>query len=171
MSRKCSICASPNKQAIDAALVANEANRRIAAQYGVSEAAVRRHEAAGHVAVAMAEAGAAADADHGAALVAKVAALEDDAKRIGAAAEKAGDLRIALQAVRELVRICELQARLLGELNDRAALAVAQVDNRTEIIVTYADDPDPTAEVRERLRQKIASISEVQRQEAGRVDP
>jgi hypothetical protein len=57
-------------------------------------------------------------------LLAKVTDLETDARRLGKAAEKAGDARTALAAVRELCRIVELLGRLRGELTTSATLAI-----------------------------------------------
>jgi len=48
MSRSCSICTNPQRDAIDAAHQRGESNRRIASQYGLTEASVRRH-CASHV--------------------------------------------------------------------------------------------------------------------------
>lgn len=49
MPRICTVCAHPERRAIDAAVVAGAANRAIARQYRVSKDAVARH-ADGHVA-------------------------------------------------------------------------------------------------------------------------
>jgi hypothetical protein len=57
-------------------------------------------------------------------LLAKVVTLEADAKRLQGLAEDAGDFKTALQAIRELVRIIELQARLIGELDDSPTVNV-----------------------------------------------
>lgn len=45
MPRRCSICIHPDRDKIDRALLAGEAYRRIAAQFSLSEASVRRHRA------------------------------------------------------------------------------------------------------------------------------
>ncbi len=45
MPRICTICQHPSRAAIDTALVRDGANRRIAAQYAVTEQAIRRHKA------------------------------------------------------------------------------------------------------------------------------
>ncbi len=45
MPRTCTVCAHPERAAIDKALVADAPNRRIATKHGVSEAAIRRHKA------------------------------------------------------------------------------------------------------------------------------
>jgi FixJ family two-component response regulator len=43
MGRICTRCSHPQRQEIDRALVAGRGNRRIAARYGLSENALRRH--------------------------------------------------------------------------------------------------------------------------------
>jgi len=45
MPRRCTVCDHPNREAIDTALVRDESNRRIAAQFSLSESSVRRHKA------------------------------------------------------------------------------------------------------------------------------
>ena len=49
-------------------------------------------------------------------LLAKVRQLEGDARRIAAKGERAEGLRGASKGVPELTRICELQGRLVGEI-------------------------------------------------------
>ncbi|HSB15875.1 MAG TPA: hypothetical protein VLE22_15565, partial [Bryobacteraceae bacterium] len=45
---KCSVCTSPNRSEVDILLVRNDSNRRIASQYGLTEASLRRHKS-GHL--------------------------------------------------------------------------------------------------------------------------
>lgn len=54
----------------------------------------------------------------------KITQLEEEARRLGKKAEDAGDLRGALAAVRELVRIVELLARIQGELKEPGGTTV-----------------------------------------------
>jgi len=110
------IATHPRRADIDAAIVAGVPNRRIATQYGLSEGAVRRYKADG-LPVTLVLARHAEEATHGDDLLAQLAALQADARRIGARAEGEGDLRTALAAVRELVRMIELLAEMQGELN------------------------------------------------------
>ena len=66
MPMACSICTSPHREDVNRALVEATPKRRIAAQYGLTEAAVRRHEAAGHLPAKLAlaaEAAVVAEAD------------------------------------------------------------------------------------------------------------
>jgi len=57
-------------------------------------------------------------------LMGKITQLEQEARRLGRKAEDAGDYRGAMAAVRELVRIVELLAKLQGELKDPGGTTV-----------------------------------------------
>jgi hypothetical protein len=45
MPRKCTVCGHSKRAAIDKAVISGESNRRIAAQFQVSETSLRRHRA------------------------------------------------------------------------------------------------------------------------------
>lgn len=64
MPRICTVCAHPEKPAIDALMVKDEPNRRIAARFQLSEAAVRRHRS-DHLPATLAEAKDAEAVAHG----------------------------------------------------------------------------------------------------------
>jgi hypothetical protein len=194
VSRTCTLCRHAQRQAIESDLAAQLPYRDIAKRYGTSAAAVSRHRP--HVVEAVKAAQAGVEVAHGEDLLAKMASLEADAKRIGADAEKAGDRRTALVAVNQLVKIVELLARLRGELNAAGVAVGVQVNEpqETRILVEYGDAgdgrgahshavypdrpyrtrvevlEDAAGDARERLRQKIASIAAVQKLEAGGVD-
>ena len=65
-------------------------------------------------------------------LIDKITQLEREATRLGKKAEDAGDLRGAMAAVRELVRIVELLAKIQGDIKDPGG---------TTINVVYVDAP------------------------------
>jgi predicted RNA-binding Zn ribbon-like protein len=52
-------------------------------------------------------------------LVSELQRLASEARRLQAKAEADGDTRTAIAALRELTRLIELRARVLGELRDR----------------------------------------------------
>jgi hypothetical protein len=62
----------------------------------------------------------------------EIAQLQENAHRIGAAAEREGDKRTALMAIRELVRIADLLARMQGAVKDPAGSTV-------NVVVQYVD--------------------------------
>lgn len=139
------IATHPDRAAIDAAIVAGVPNRRIATQYGLSEGAVRRYKADGLPAT-LVKAKDAEEATHGDDLLAQLATLQADARRIGARAEGEGDLRTALAAVRELVRMIELLAEMQGELNRapqiNITLSPEWLTLRLVIVQALADHPE-----------------------------
>ena len=102
MPPRCSICDHAEVAAIDRALVGSATLRDIAEKFGVSRDAVHRHRANGHVSKALAKAAEAADVARGDELLTRVRDLEDRALHILDRAERAGELRTALHAIREL---------------------------------------------------------------------
>jgi hypothetical protein len=152
--RTCTVCTHPECAAIDAALVAGEPYRAIARQHGVSRHAITRHKAA-HLPVVLVKAQGVAEVTHGDDLLAKMTGLEADAKRIGTEAEKKGDLRTALAAIRELIRIVELLAKVQGELNEQAVVNVILspewVAVRTAVMVAMQPYPEARRALAARL--------------------
>jgi len=122
MPRVCTICQHPQRAAIDAALVAGESFRNIAQRFETSPTALYRHKES-HIAPALAKAQDAAEVARGDTLLDQVRDLQARALTILATAEVAGDLRVALSAIREARCNLELLAKLLGEL------AAQPVDN------------------------------------------
>jgi hypothetical protein len=128
--------------------VSGEALRNIAQRCCVSIYALCRHHQS-HVPKHLSQAHAVHEAGRADTLFAKVVTLETDAKRLQGLAEDAGDLKTALQAIRELVRIIELQARLIGELDDSPTVNVLVMPEwtalRARILHTLLPFPDARA--------------------------
>ena len=116
MPRRCSICDHPQRQTIDQRLAESAPWAELVSVFTVSDSSLRRHKEK-HLPRAMVLATDAVELTNADTLVTKVNALEVDAHRIGADAEKAGDVITALASVCQLVKIVELEARLLGELS------------------------------------------------------
>ena len=148
MPHTCTVCVHPSRDAIDQALVSGETLRDIALRCSVSTHALFRHHR-NHVPKHLSHARTAREGSRADALFAKVVALETDAKRLQGLAEDAGDLKTALQAVRELVRIVELQAKLIGELDDSPTVNVLVLPEwavlRARILHTLLAFPDARA--------------------------
>jgi hypothetical protein len=148
MPHTCTVCVHPSRDAIDQALVSGETLRDIAQRCALSTHALFRHHR-NHVPKSLSYAQAVHDVSRADALFTKVAALETDAKRLQGLAEDAGDIKTALQAVRELVRIIELQARLIGELDDSPTVNVLVLPEwtalRARILHSLLPFPDARA--------------------------
>jgi len=157
MPRRCTVCVHPDRGAIDRTLAAEPAsNRRIAAQFAVSEQAVRRHRAE-HLPAALAEAADAtriADADD---LLGQLQELRRRALAILDQAEGAGELRTALAAIREARSCIALLLEVEGELDRRGVtnvvIAPEWIGMRTVIVQALQPFPDAALVVAARLQE------------------
>ena len=115
MSRTCTVCRHQQRDQIDKDLVAGRPYRSIAKQYGASPSAVLRHKQ-NDIPATLSLASHAAEAAHGASILAQMQDLNARTLRVLDRAEKAGDSKVALKAISEVRRNHELLARLMGEL-------------------------------------------------------
>lgn len=115
MSRKCSICNHGRRQEIEHAMLRGESHRAIAQQFTVPRGAVASHLK--HV--SLTEARKLREVEDGKSILIQLRELKIQAEQIKARADRAGDYRTSLLAVREKTRLVELEARLTGELNER----------------------------------------------------
>jgi hypothetical protein len=114
MAMTCRVCVHGDRERIDAELLRGVPTRTIGDQYGPSHQSLLRHRqhVAEHVALAH-DAREIAGADT---LLAKVADLERQARRLLDKSERQGKLGVSVAALRELRGIVELLARVTGEL-------------------------------------------------------
>lgn len=108
---KCSVCLHPKRKEIDRDLIAGEPIRNIAEQFHLGSTSVFRHKQ-NHLSGSMVKAQDAREVTQADNLLDQVKDLQTRALRICEWAELGGDLKTALQGIRE-VREC---IRLLGEL-------------------------------------------------------
>lgn len=150
----CTICTHNQRQEIEAASLNGASERTIAKQYGVTSAAVHRHKSK-HLPEAMVKSQQAREAARADDLLAKVRDLEAEARRIGGKAEASGDYRTAISAVRELVRIVELQARLIGELQEGVTVNIAVNPQWLQIKAVILETLREHHDLRARLAEKL----------------
>ena len=141
MPRPCTVCQSPDRDAIDRALAQSTPNRRIAAQYRLSEAAVRRH-AASHLPATLSKAANAAEMVRAGSLLDQVRQLQTRALALLDRAES-GKIHEGCAALRECRATIELIGKLTGQIGEQA------VNVRAQVVTLTAD------EKREGLRQAI----------------
>jgi hypothetical protein len=111
MPRTCSVCRNPKLNEINTALLENESYRNIAKRFEASASAVFRHQQE-HLPAALLKAKDATEVAQADSLMDKITHLEQEARRLGKKAEDAGDLRGAMGAIHELLRIVELLAKM-----------------------------------------------------------
>jgi hypothetical protein len=127
MPRVCTVCRHSQREEIDHQLLGASPLRTIADQWSVSKTALIRHKAE-HLASTLVKSKQAEQVAHADALVDQLKRLTADARRIQEKAERAEDYRAALAAVRELIRIIDLVARLSGDLQARTETNVLNLN-------------------------------------------
>jgi len=144
MARPCSVCTRPDRAEIDAALVAPGSFRAVSRRFAVGSDALERHHKA-HVPAALAKAQEASELTDADSLAAEVRKLKADARRLGAKAEKKGDLRTALAAIKVLSDLVSLLE------------ATRKEEGPQRIIVSYADDwRNPNEIETQREREEVS---------------
>ena len=133
MPRTCTVCSHPKVSQINAALLGSESFRNVAKRFGASASAAYRHQRE-HLRGAQGSAKEVSEAAPADTLMGRIIQLGEEARRLGKKAEAAGDLRGAMAAVHELVRIVELMARIQGE--------ITEPEGTTTISVVYVNAPD-----------------------------
>ncbi len=118
MARRCTVCTHTEREAIEAALLAGEPLRDIAGQRGVSKSALQRHQME-HIPAALAKAQEAQEAAHAIDLVKQLREVDATALSILAEARQGHDPDLALRAMDRIHKQLELQAKLLGQLDER----------------------------------------------------
>jgi len=161
MARTCTVCTHPDRAAIDLALVNGVSGNAVAAKYRVSEDAMVRHRG-NHLPAALAQGQAAGEVARADGLLGQLGQLQADARRIGRKAEETGDLKTALMGVRELVRIVELTAKLVGELDERPQVTLVTAPEwltvRTTLVRTLAPYPEAKTAVASALMRLEAAV-------------
>ncbi len=158
MPRICHTCLHPDRESIDRALVSGESMRPLSALYRVSEDALARHKEK-HLSTAMLKGKAAKEETHADDLLSKVRTLEGHANRIAVKAEAAGDFRAALQGIRELTRIVELLAKLLGELDERSLeVNILVAPEWLQVRTVLMDALTPYPEARTAVASKLLTL-------------
>lgn len=150
MPRSCTVCAHPELEAINKALVGDASNRSVASLYDVSEAAVRRHRT-NHLPATLVKAQDAQEVAEADDLLAQVQDLQARTLSILEEAETTKAHRTALSAIREARSNLELLAKLLGELDDRPqvniTLSPEWLELRAVIVGALAPYQDARTEV------------------------
>jgi hypothetical protein len=111
MPRTCTVCAHDEHHQINLDVLNRVAYRRIAAQRGLSEAAVRRHSRE-HIPELLLQAYEAIQRDDAEDLAEELLKVKADVHRLKEKAEEEGDLRTALLGCDKALKALELQAKV-----------------------------------------------------------
>jgi hypothetical protein len=156
MNTRCTVCQHPQRSEIERDHLAGASLRTIAAKYGKGKNRVGKHLRE-HLPAAAQKAALVAEEREvlaGDTILGELQNLCGEARRLQKLAEKKKDVRTALTAIRELVRLVELKARVLGEIRDREiTVNVVQLDPETA---------EHMAEIYLMRRRNSASVAGIQ---------
>jgi hypothetical protein len=135
--------------------------RNIAERYSVSKTALHRHKES-HLPADLVKAREAREIAKADSLLDQVIELRDKALSILAKAEQAGDLRTALQGVREAKGCLELLAKLQGELAQEGTVNITispqWLSLRTVILQALEPYPEARLKLAAALREVEANV-------------
>ena len=112
--KTCTVCASPKRPEIDAALVAGQSLRDVAGRFALSRSSVHRHQE--HVPKALAKAKEAREMAQATTLLGRIELLIHDCRTIAQRAQRAREWSAAVSALREVRACLELLGQISGEL-------------------------------------------------------
>jgi len=118
MARPCTICTSSERAEIEREMLSGTPNRRVAAQHGVSEQAVRRHGEQ-HLRSALELARTKRADDRQQSLLDQLHDVHDRVRAVADEAERTGDGRLALAAARENRACIEALGKWTGEFREQ----------------------------------------------------
>lgn len=154
MPMACSVCNHSDRPAIDKALATGQAKRRIAADYELSESAVHRHFDE-HLPARIVKAQERQDVREALDIVTQLKAINSASIEVLKMARTSGDGELVLKACDRVLRQVELQAKLLGELDDRpqinVMLSAEWLELRVVILQALQGYPDARVAVAEAL--------------------
>ena len=156
MPRTCTICLHPERGAIDKALVDNVSFRDIAGRYTVSRSALERHKRE-HLSQTMVQAAEAEDVAHAIDIVKQLKAINGCALAILSEARKAKDHDIALKAIDRIQKQIELQAKMLGELDERPQVNITLSAEWVSLRAVILTAVDPYPEARRAITEALSA--------------
>lgn len=154
MPQVCTICRHARRDEIDRALLDGDSFRNIAQRFGTSATALFRRKRR-DLPAALVKAKGASEAFRAETLLDRLKALNAETLAILREARDVGtrDNELALKAISRVERQLEFEARLLGELDDAAKIAVG-------VNVTSSGPHAEVHSARERLLRRLAEIAE-----------
>jgi transposase len=146
--RTCTICHHPERAAIEAALVAGTSYRHIASQFSVGYKSIERH-ATDHVKQAIKQSQTAKEEAQALDVIRQLKTINSVTLHVLEEVRKAKEHMTTLYAVDRVMKQLELQAKLLGDLDDRPQVNITLTPEWQAIraAIVQALAPYPAARV------------------------
>ena len=159
MPRRCSVCISTDRPAIDGELVRATPLRTISARYGVTRQALHRHRQT-HLPASLVRDTQASQVANAEQLLEQINDLQRHALSELARAEAMGDQRGALAAIREARSCIEILAKISGQLLEAPSVSLTLSPEwsavRMVILQALEDHPKARLAVAEALEASVS---------------
>jgi len=159
VSRKCSICEHAKAAKINQALIEGQSLRNIAKQFEVSYSAVGRHHKE-HLPCSLLKSKRIKEITEADNIIERLVILTNETMEIYRQVKREKDYDLALKAIARAEKQAELQAKLLGELQQEGAVNITISAEWIELRAVILQALDPYPEAREKL---IAAIEGTER--------
>jgi transposase len=151
---QCSVCAHADRATVDKTLVAGASLRDVAGRFGLTKSSVERHQA-DHLPARLVRAQEKADVREAIAIVEQLKLVNAAALHVLKQAKDSRDGELMLKAADRILKQIELQAKLLGELDERPVLNVLVapewLELRVVILNALRGHPDAQRDVIEAI--------------------
>jgi hypothetical protein len=147
MPRTCTVCGHVRRHEIEQAMLAREPFRAIARRFGLSKDALLRHHD-DHLPAALVQSARAAEVTRSDDLVGRLLELNRETGEILARARAVGNDEIALKAIARIEKQVELQAKLIGQLQENTTINITLSAEWLSIQGTIIAALDPWPEAR-----------------------
>lgn len=157
MPRTCTVCSHDQRGAIEQEIAATTSAQKISALFRVSPDAVQRHKAE-HLPKTLTDARKADDDERALDVVKQLRVINGVSLQILNEARQGKDPQTALKAVDRIHRQIELQAKLLGQLDDRPQMNVVVSPEWAAIRATVLVALRPYPEARVAVVERLAAL-------------
>jgi hypothetical protein len=157
MSNRCKVCNHSQKAEIDQALVAGEPLRGVAERFGMHYSSLSRHKS--HISEQLNKSLALREFNElqqGQSVLQQIESLQAKALDLLTQAENAGDIRTAIQAVRESRGCIELMAKASGQLAPEKILV--QVEPILNALIMVLKQEIHDSETLQRISGRLTTI-------------
>lgn len=155
MPQRCTVCDAPARAEIDKALAAGAGTRDLARRFGLARSSVERHES-NHLSARLVKAQERLDVREALDVIAQLRAINAAALGVLKDAREARDGELVLKAVDRVHRQVELQAKLLGDLDDRPQFNLTIAPEWLELRVVILNALSGHPQARQAVLQAIS---------------
>lgn len=154
MSNRCKVCNHLDKAKIDQALIEGESLRSVAERFGMHYSSLSRHKS--HISEQLNKSLALREFNElqqGQSVLQQIESLQAKALALLTKAENAGDIKTAIQAVRESRGCVELMAKCSGQLAPEKVLIQFEpiINNVVMVLKQEISDPETVKRISDRL--------------------